>query len=425
VGADRRYVVISTDAHGGADIDGYKPFLEKRWHDDFDAWRNGFNDPWGDVGDHSRDNLRVGVASFLAPVNWDTDLRSKDLESEGVVGEVIFPNTVPPFYPSGVLTAPNPRTPEEYESRWAGIRAHNRWLAAFSQELPGRRAGMAQIFFNDIDDAVSEIRWAKDNGLKGVLLPSDHQLTMVNLYYPRLDPIWAVCEELEMPVHRHGIFTTEGSTSEAGPAAAAVGIYEAWFYGQRGLAQMILAGVFDRFPNLKLVFTEARAAWVVGVLRNLDALCDGATREHSMSYVFAREAVVKLKRRPSEYFATNCFLGSFLTPQDIEGRHQIGLDNIMWGQDYPHHEGTWPYTREALRANFSDVPEAEVRKMIAETAARIYGFDLKQLQQVADRIGPTVDEIAKPLAKDEWPTDSMCCTLSDTYAGVGHFELAR
>lgn len=417
------YVVISTDAHAGADIDGYRPYLASRWHDEFDAWRVNFNDPWGEYGDQSSENRRVGVASFTAPVNWDSDLRLKDLESEGVAAEVIFPNTVPPFYPSGILSAAQPRNRYEYDRRWAGIQAHNRWLADFCREVPGRRAGIAQIFFNNLDDTIAEIRRAKEDGLRGILLPSDHQVTMVNLYEPALDRVWQVCEELQMPVHRHGIFSAERPSAESGIAAGAVGIYEAWFYNQRGLAHMILAGIFDRFPGLRLVFTEARSAWVVQVLKDLDDLCNAARNAHSMSGVFAHEAVSKLKRTPSEYFASNCFLGSFLTTADIASRYEVGLEHIMWGQDYPHHEGTWPYTNEALRANFAELSEIEVRQLVAENAARVYGFNLVELQHVADRIGPTVADIARPLTADERPTDTMCCTLApENYAGVVRFK---
>ena len=82
-----------------------------------------------------------------------------ELEADGVVAEVLFPNTIPPFFPSGNLVAPQP-SPEEYERRWAGLKAHNRWMVDFCNEAPGRRAGIAQIMLNDVDDAVDEIRWA-------------------------------------------------------------------------------------------------------------------------------------------------------------------------------------------------------------------------------------------------------------------------
>ena len=87
---------------------------------------------------------------------------------------MLFPNTTPPFYPSGAVTAPGPRSQEEYELRFAGVKAHNRWLADFVSEAPERWAGFAQLFLDDVDAAVAEVRWAADNGFRGVLLPNDH-----------------------------------------------------------------------------------------------------------------------------------------------------------------------------------------------------------------------------------------------------------
>ena len=86
---------------------------------------------------------------------------------------MLFPNTVPPFFAQGNLTALEP-TADDYERRWAGVQAHNRWLADFCAAAPGRRAGLAQVFLNDVDDALGEIRWAKENMdvFGGILLPN-------------------------------------------------------------------------------------------------------------------------------------------------------------------------------------------------------------------------------------------------------------
>ena len=84
----------------------------------------------------------------------------------------MFPNTVPPFFPGFVLFAGPPK-PEDYEHRRAGIQAHNRWLVDFCARRPGRRAGIGQIFLNDIDDAIADATWIKEHGLRGgVLLPT-------------------------------------------------------------------------------------------------------------------------------------------------------------------------------------------------------------------------------------------------------------
>jgi hypothetical protein len=81
----------------------------------------------------------------------------------------------------------------------------------------------------------------------------------------------------------------------------------------------------------------------------------------------------------------------------------------MWGSDYPHLEGCWPYTREHLRMAFEGVPEGEIRQMVGGNAAELYGFDLTLLEQLADRHGPTVEEIAQPLPAEEIPDEALRC----------------
>ena len=402
--AQRRYVLISSDCHAGADLRDYKPYLAQRWHDEFDAWAADYFDPWADIDAESE--WKAGVSSFMSPLNWDSNKRLEGLETEGIVAEVIFPNTVPPFFPNGLLAAPGPRTGDEYERRWAGIQAHNRWLKDFCDEAPGRRFGVAQLFIDNVDDAVAEIRWAKEAGLRQVLLPSDHHLKLHNLYYRSLDPIWSVCEELDMPIGRHGSVVGSDAELDSIDEAHAVGVIETTYFGHRSLGQLILSGVFERHPNLKFVFTELGAGqWYRDAITGLDRFCMGAKIDGTIVKMFAGRAVEKLSMLPSEYGRKNLYFGSHVSPEVLEIHREIGLHSLMWGADFPHHEGTAPYTSKVLRATLSSAPEGELRQIFAGSAAKLYGADLDYLQTVADRVGPTVDEVATPLLADEYPTD--------------------
>ena len=102
----------------------------------------------------------------------------------------MFPNTVPPFFPSFILFARPPK-PDEYEHRLAGIRAHNRWMADWCARFPERRAGIGQIFLNDVDDAIEDVHWIKEHGLRGGVLisaiPPDVRLRQAALR-PHLRP---------------------------------------------------------------------------------------------------------------------------------------------------------------------------------------------------------------------------------------------
>ena len=155
-----RYTIISADTHGGGNMAAYREHLDPDWRDEFDAWRGDYKNPFRDLQGDGRSR------------NWDSDRRLAEQEADGVVAEVVFPNTVPPFFPTGALVA-RPPTPEEFPRRLAGIRAHNRWMAEWCAEQPVRRAGMAQIFLNDLDEAIADVRFAAEHGLRGgVLLPA-------------------------------------------------------------------------------------------------------------------------------------------------------------------------------------------------------------------------------------------------------------
>ena len=194
-------------------------------------------------------------------------MRNRQQEADGIVGEVVFPNTVPPFFPSFVLFAPPP-PPEDYEHRLAGVRAHNRWLKDWCNEFPERRAGVGQIFLNDIDDAIAEATWIKENGLRGGILlpPVPPDVKWVKpLYDPEYDRLWKVLEDLELPVNAHG--GTGVPDYGKYPMSMLLYIMEASFYSQRPFVQLALSGVFDRFPRLKFVMTENGCAWLPALHR--------------------------------------------------------------------------------------------------------------------------------------------------------------
>jgi predicted TIM-barrel fold metal-dependent hydrolase len=97
--------------------------------------------------------------------------------------------------------------------------------------------------------------------------------------------------------------------------------------------------------------------------------------------------------KPSEYFHRQVFLGASCMPRrESEMREQIGVANIMWGSDYPHPEGTWPYTRQQMVDTFHGLPEDDLRAMLGLNAARVYGLDLEALERTASRIGPAISD---------------------------------
>ena len=381
-----RYTLISADCHAGGNHEMYRAYLEAAYHDEFDRWRAKYTNPFKDLTTNTRDR------------NWNDDRRIAELEADGVVGEIIFPNTIPPFFPTGAVIA-RPPAPEDYELRLAGIRAHNRWLADWCASYPERRAGIGQVFLNNADDAVADARWCHEHGLRGGVLVQpvpDDMKHIKPLYAPDHDPLWQVCEELGIVVNTH---SGGAGMPDYGPypAGGVLWIAETSFYSRRPLTHMLVGGVFERFPGLRFALTEQGASWVPPLLAQLDGL-------HAQMKHTGRVGELKydpgevLPLRPSEYFARNCWVGaSFPSPSEAAVRHAIGIDRYMWGSDYPHDESTFPNTREGLRRAFAGAPEQELRAVLGGNAAALYGFDLETLDSYAARVGPTVEELSVPL----------------------------
>src|SRR4051812_36536681 len=175
------YAVISSDCHGGAQLLEYRDYLPSSLYDDFDVWARDFAIPFEDLRGPDADQ------------NWDSDRRLRDMDDEGVAGEVIYPNTIPPFFPKGSLVGQPPaKSRAELDMRWIGLQAHNRWLADFVSEAPERRAGIAQIMLHDVDAAVEEVRWAKEHDLRGgVLLPGTPPGGDYEPHWsPTYEPLW-------------------------------------------------------------------------------------------------------------------------------------------------------------------------------------------------------------------------------------------
>jgi predicted TIM-barrel fold metal-dependent hydrolase len=394
--AERPYIAITGDTHGGAQIDTYREYLDPDLRADFDAWRAAYRNP---------SKQHVGGKKTK---NWSSAERRADLESDGVVAEVIFPNTVPPFYDTAFHVSPPPK-PDRYRLWRAGTQAHNRWLAEFCAEEPARRAGIGLIHLNDVDDAIEDVQWIARHGLRGGVLlplPSPSDVHLAPLYAAKYDRLWAAIQDCDVVVNQHSGQGSPDYGTDQG--ADALWVMEMPFFVQRGFCQLIMGGVFERFPKLRYILTESGCAWAPGLMRRMDGIHMGMKLGMMGEVDYSKSKT--LAEPPSFYARRNCWYGaSFPSPQDVKGRDVVGVDRILWGNDYPHYEGCYPYSRENMRLAFSDVDETEVRMMLGENAAKLYGFDLDALRPIAERIGITPSLVKVPLA--EIPADSMCPTF--------------
>ena len=400
------YVLITADTHAGGSHSQYREHLAPKYRDAFDAWRGGYVNP---------DTEHFGARKMR---NWDLDIRTRDQNSQGVVGEVVFPNTVPPFFDKSVVTARPPK-PEAYEHALAGIRAHNSWLKDFCAEDPDRRAGIGLILPNDLDEAVKDIEYIAKAGLRGgVLLPliPPDCTWLKPLYDPAWDRVYAAIQDHDLVINQH---SGQGSPDYGeGMVAEALWITEVTYYCQSGFRHLMMSGAFEKFPKLKYILTESGCAWVGPMLKQMDRLHMGFQRGGigEMNY---KDMTWVLKDKPSDYAARNCWYGaSFPSVSELAGIDEVGEDRVLWGNDYPHLEGTFPYNLESLRLTFAGIPDARRRKLFGENAAALYKFDLEKLRPLAAKFGPTPDQINTPLPRADIPKDSGCYLFQSALYGV-------
>jgi predicted TIM-barrel fold metal-dependent hydrolase len=391
-----RYMIVTSDAHGGAALADYRPYLEARWRPDFDEWLSGVVMPWFDVNDTT---------------NWDSDLRIANMDADGVSAEIIFPNTLPPFFDILAHLSGVPRQRADFERKWAGLQAHNRWLIDFCRQTPLRRRGIVQLLPNDIDAAVDELHWAAASGVAaGVMLPAVPPNHVVAPYFDeRYDRLWEASVETGLPVHQHqGTGSPDVGADE--PVGNTIFFTELERWTRRTMHHLIVGGVFEHHPDLQFVWTEMWGLrWVVEELahmtlrlRNVQSRFAGDPRALNYSRTFGSAVVDGLSLTPLEYFQRNCSIGASMLPRhEVKYCGVLGIDRIMWGTDSPHPEGSAPYTTAALRATLHDVAVDDCRAMLAGNAGRLYGFDLDALVPIAATLGPAVADVAEPL--DEWP----------------------
>jgi predicted TIM-barrel fold metal-dependent hydrolase len=414
------YLVISADCHAGPNAPEYREFLDPAFRSDFDdelgerqrlidqaraaavagdfVGDADFQEEWFGEDDEGNSLHEVGLRG-----GWDAATRDQELDRDGVTAEVVFPG---PDAVTGTMGAPfgagfNPVVTHSPEHLLAGARAYNRWAAQLCRESPERRAGLIVApILDDLDGAVAEIRRAHGEGLTGgVIIPPRWDGHESYTSY-RYDDVWAVCEELSLPVHCHSGPAPRDDYGDVSGWMSVYG-YETVFFTARPLWFMLLTGVFERFPGLKLAVTEAGCFWAADLLWRVDMM---ASREHGMrKLVNARGTLTML---PSEYFDRNVKIGASNTRRrELGRRYEIGVDNIMWGNDFPHPEGTWPYTREFLRDRFWDIPIDETERILGLNQVDFYGFDEERLRPIADRIGPTPADLGQTderAADDKW-----------------------
>jgi predicted TIM-barrel fold metal-dependent hydrolase len=315
-----------------------------------------FNFISADAGVRSEDAKPIGK-SFLDGQRggWDPVVRIDDQKRDGVDAEVLL---------DGVTMLATP----DRELKAAMIRAYNDWLADYCKHAPERFLGVAYLPVWDSALAVAEAERASKLGLRGALIPS---IPGIETPYsmpadkqfndPFWDPLWSPLESLAMPAHMHvdlGTLSKEFYSDTIVLMCANKTMYS------EPIAIFCCTGVLERHPKLKLVTVESGVGWMAFFVPWMDLVFE--RHRYYTGY--------ELKEKPSYYFHRQVY-GSYI--QDLVGvrnRDVIGVENILWCNDFPHVDGIWPNSSASIEEHMAGVPAAERHAILAGNAVKLYGL---------------------------------------------------
>jgi predicted TIM-barrel fold metal-dependent hydrolase len=419
-----RLTIVSMDGHAQMPPEAWPKYLDKRFHEflptlnqensDFIGVSSHFfkrmhNADLYDVYDHEgavRDGYGLGV--------WDHNIRMQEMDREGIAAEFIHsgdPRATGLFYQSS-------NRDHGMDRCNAGVKAYNRWLYDTFGSEPDRLyliGILGSAPWRSVEELIEELDWIADHGFKATTLPGftayPGQPPLFDRYW---DPFWARCEERGILLWMHAgqgerqgelgaMFHRIGETireEQSDIPSAITKLSKQFFEGKvfasvkprRAMWQLMMGGVFDRYPGLKLVLSEIYGDWMGRVFSYLDTQFE------------AHRDSLPAKRKPSDYWTTNCFNGlSFIRRCEVAMRHDLDISRLGFGRDYPHGEGTWPNTVEWLRDALGAVPREEAIGIMGQNAINALGLDGAKLDSIAARIGVPMDAIFgnhAPLSKD-------------------------
>ena len=369
-GATNKYLMISADCHVTEPPNLWVERIEEKYRSrlpriEVDA--NGVK--WSVVEGYApikiRDLKMEGEDSERAKVGkGDPEERLRDHARDGVDAEVIFPNRGLQMW----------ATPDPIFAQ-AMCRVYNDYCWEVFGPYYDRLSPLACVATGDIDSAIEEIERCAKLGFRGLSLPckptwGPGRPEDPNYNSPEYDRLWACIQDTGMPMTFH-VSTGKDPRGAKGAGGAVINyVIHSLAPTAEPLVHLCSSGILDRFPSLKFASIEAGIGWIPWMLRAMDE-----AYEHHHFWVFP-----KLKLLPSEYFRLHG-AASFQEDQPgVDLMREYGLTmNFMWANDYPHHEGSWPHSEQAIERTMGGLAEKERANLLGLNAARFFNFDSERL----------------------------------------------
>ena len=366
------YPIISADSHITEPASTYVDYIDRKWKDR--APRMVRDEKAGDVfvvdgmekpipmglvaaAGKPPEEIRITGVLFedMHRGGWDPEARMGEQDRDGVAAEVIYPTV-------GMVLCNH----KDFDYKRACFEAYNRWITEYCSAHPDRLIGCGQTAMRSPEEGIEDLKSIAALGLRGVMLPG---LPAVEDYdSPVYDAFWEKAIELGLPLSFH-ILTTR-SEQARGP------MMNGFLTIVRGcqdiMGMLVLGGVFERHPDLKIVCVEADAGWVPHYMYRMDH----AYKRHR----YWLPAGQKLSKLPSEYFAENIYT----TFQDdwvaFKTVDLVNWRRLMWANDFPHSDSTWPWSQDVLAEHGKDLSAEQREAILSSNVAELYGIDATKLQ---------------------------------------------
>ena len=372
-GDPKKYYMVSTDSHANEPPDLWVTRLPEKYRERAPRVvtdENGVQ--WRYCEGYRPDRIRVmsfeGEDWLRSQAGAEPEQRIRDNERDGIDAEIVFPNKGLAMW----------ATPDPVFAN-AQCRVWNDWAWDQFGAWPEKMVPAAAVATGDLEGTLAEIERCARLGYKALTLPckpvwGGHDVDHANYNLPHFDSLWGLVEEVGMPVTFH-VSTGRDPRASRGNGGAVINyVTHSLSPTIEPVANLCASGVLERFPKIRFATIEAGIGWVPWLL---DAM-DEAFRKHHM---WVRP---KLQGLPSDYYREHGYATFQEDPAGLALAKDWGLtDNFMWANDYPHHEGTWPHSGEAIERTMGGLEEADRAKILGLNAAKLFGLTVPEHMQAA------------------------------------------
>jgi predicted TIM-barrel fold metal-dependent hydrolase len=301
----------------------------------------------------------------MRPGSYRQKERLEDMTDNHIEASLCFP-TFPRFCGQTFTEA------EDKELALLCVRAYNdyqvdEWCAG----TDGRLIPLAIVPLWDAHLAAAEVRRNADRGVRAVCfseIPAYLGLPSIHDPDNYWDPFFAACDETSTVVNMHiGSSSKMPSTSPDAPAA--VGSSLTHINAELSMTDFLLSGLFERFSNLKVAYSEGQIGWIPHLMHRMDVVW-----EENRGWGGVGD---KVPNPPSSYFKDHVFGCFFDDPNGLLLIDEIGEDNITYESDYPHSDSTWPRTREIAEKQMAGLTDEQRYKVVRGNAITLFGLDFK------------------------------------------------